>query len=67
MKAPKALQMSFRVTKRFRDVLIALADRENRSQANALEVALLAYAANVGLEIPGAKGKAAKKKTAKKD
>jgi len=67
-KAPKFVQMSFRMTEECRDLLIALAGFHRRSQANMLEMALLDFAARTGLEMPSAeiKRKATKKKAAKK-
>ena len=67
-KELKILQLSFRFSERLRHVLEAVAERENRSLANALEVAVLHYAKATGLEEPGAEAsrKAAKKTPAKK-
>jgi len=67
-KELKVLQLSFRFSERLRDILEALAERENRSLANTLEVAVLHYAKATGLEEPGAtaSGKAAKKKATRK-
>lgn len=67
-KELKVLQMSFRFSERLRDVLEALAERENRSLANTLEMAVLHYAKATGLEEPGAEasGKPTKKKAARK-
>lgn len=64
-KAPKSVQMSFRVTKHFRDALQAAADRDKRSQANMLEIVLDYYLRNV-IEQDNADWKPAKKKAAKK-
>jgi len=51
MKEPKTETLSIRVTKRFKEALRAAADRENRSQANMLDVLLSDYCARNGIEI----------------
>lgn len=66
VKEPKSLQMSFRVTETFRDVLQAAADREHRSQANMLECIVREYYLRTFNEKPAVSGKPPKKKAAKK-
>ena len=77
-KALKSVQMSFRMTEECRDLLVALADRSRRSQANLLEIAirdfaertnLTGFSADARVKTPKkavAKVKVPKKKAAKK-
>jgi hypothetical protein len=67
-KAPKDIQISFRCSSRFKNILIALAESQNRSLSNMLEVAVVSYSRTAGQEPPGAETgrKPAKKKAAKK-
>ena len=65
-KELKTLQMSFRLTESCKDALLAVAARENRSVANALEVAVLFYAATTGVDSQEFIETAPKKKAVKK-
>ena len=66
MKVLKTLQVSFRVTKAFKNSLEALAARANRSQANMLDVILGDYLARNPLNVPVVSGKPSKKKATRK-
>jgi predicted DNA-binding protein len=67
-KAPKSVQMSFRMTEECRDLLVALADDSRRSQANLLEIAIRNLAEQTNLTVPSAPArvKVTKKKATKK-
>ena len=67
-RPPKDIQISFRCSGRFKNLLIALAESQNRSLSNMLEVAVVSYSKAAGHEAPSTdtSGKPPKKKAAKK-
>jgi hypothetical protein len=50
MRAEKTVSVSFRVSERFKSLLDAAAERENRSRTNLLETLLFRYCEENGLE-----------------
>ena len=52
MAAERTVSISFRVTPKFRSLLVAAAERENRSLTNMLETLLLEFCAEHGIEQP---------------
>ena len=65
-KALKALQVSFRVTEAFKSSLQALSERQDRSQANMLDVILKDYLTRNPLNVNVTVGKATKTKATNK-
>lgn len=66
MAAEKIISMSFRVSPKFKSLLEAAAERENRSLTNTLETLLFAYCDKHGLKERVAAPKVEKAKGAKK-